>query len=65
MSQFHWPLLKETSFGLPPGSTMNLLPKRSADQPMEKTQEQKATEARETFFEAYNGLNRGTIAGTL
>ncbi|KAL8883946.1 MAG: hypothetical protein Q9192_006960 [Flavoplaca navasiana] len=63
MSQFHWPLLKETSFGLPPGSTMNLLPKRPADLPMEKTQEQKATEARETFFDAYNGLNRGTIAG--
>ncbi|KAI4264610.1 MAG: hypothetical protein L6R42_000315 [Xanthoria sp. 1 TBL-2021] len=63
MSQFHWPLLRETSFGLPPGSTMDLLPKSPANSPGGSPHEHRAKEARETFFEGYSKLDKGTVAG--
>ncbi|KAL8993417.1 MAG: hypothetical protein Q9169_006366 [Polycauliona sp. 2 TL-2023] len=63
-SQFHWPLLKETSFGLPPGSTMNLLPQTAEEsRKLREFDERVAKKAREAFFGVYSNLDKGTVAG--
>ncbi|KAL8689648.1 MAG: hypothetical protein Q9224_004595 [Gallowayella concinna] len=63
MSQFHWPLLKETSLGLPEGSTMDLAPQKPKDLPEEMLLEPEPNVAREAFFEDYGKLNKGILAG--
>ncbi|KAL8862320.1 MAG: hypothetical protein Q9178_001329 [Gyalolechia marmorata] len=65
MSQFHWPLLRETSLGFPPGSTLDLLPRDPTKLPEAKLQEHRTKEALEAFFEDYSKLNNGIVAGTL
>ena len=65
MSQFHWPLLRETSLGLPPGSTLDLLPRDPTKLPEAKLQEHRTKEALEAFFEDYSKLNNGIVASTL
>ncbi|KAL8854897.1 MAG: hypothetical protein Q9221_000404 [Calogaya cf. arnoldii] len=60
--QFHWPLLEHEDFGLPPGSTMDLLPANSSEEKIPKVT---AEEAREMFFYDYSEFNKGTVAGKL
>ncbi|KAL8914139.1 MAG: hypothetical protein Q9171_001134 [Xanthocarpia ochracea] len=62
MSQFHWPLLRETSLGFPPGSTLDLLPRDPTKLPEAKLQEHRTKEALEAFFEDYSKLNNGIVA---
>lgn len=44
---------------------MDLLPKSPANSPGGSPHEHRAKEARETFFEGYSKLDKGTVAGTL